>query len=257
MKSEVHEAEQAPPGERDDFAWKGLTGPLTSPETIPSLLRTVGHQLSQPLTACRGTLDLVLYKGRSISDYRAACDRALAAVERMVAIVRMLQDLADVSGPPGKRVSLELTSLARRAVEEIASLARTREVNLSLERSPKVVARGDRSKCYQAVLKLLRLAVVSCSEGGRVVISAGSYPKRASVLIEVEERYSRESDPPDPREPAMTLPRHRTGAPPSQWALAAPRLALEASGGSVAAEVTGPRGLRFRINLPMGGGEKK
>ncbi len=251
MKSEVHEAAQPPPEERDGFAWEGLTGPLSFPASIPALLRTVGHQLSQPLTACRGTLDLALFKGRSISEYRAACDRALTAVKRMVAIVRMLQDLADVSGPPGRRTSFALDSLVRQAVEEIMALAETREVALSLVRSPKVVTRGDRDKCYQAVLKLLRLAVLSCSEGGRVVISVSSLSKTASLVIQAEGNHFRGSGPPLPQEPVEPSPGHRMGVQENQWALAAPRIALEASGGSVTADEMGARGLRFQIRLPF------
>jgi signal transduction histidine kinase len=59
------------------------------------LLRAASHQLSQPLTACRGSIELALLPGRSHKDCLAACRRALAAAEQMVMIVEYLRDLPE------------------------------------------------------------------------------------------------------------------------------------------------------------------
>jgi signal transduction histidine kinase len=59
------------------------------------LLRLASHQLSQPLTACRGSIELALLPGRSRKDCLAACRRALAAAEQMVMIVEYLRDLPE------------------------------------------------------------------------------------------------------------------------------------------------------------------
>ena len=227
-----------------------LSGLLDSHESLSPFLRTIAHELSQPLTVCRGTLELVLLKGRGLANYRAACERALAGVERIVTIVQLLQDLSDISSPPGRNAPFELTALVRQAIKDLSHMAETRRVALCVERSPRAVAHGDRSRCLHAILILLRFAVIRSPEHGRVRVSVSSSPETVSLTIDDDGKSFEGAARTKPQGVVAPSPDSVLAFRPDDWALLAPRIALEATRGSVSIERVPKYGSRVRITLP-------
>lgn len=117
-------------------ARSGATDRRHDPEgshSLAALLRVAAHQMSQPLTVCRGSLELALIHGRTLADYRTACQRAHAAVEAMVSLVEMLQDLGEGASATRRQRPFELNALARQAVEELQAVGNSRQVSLQFE----------------------------------------------------------------------------------------------------------------------------
>ena len=209
--------------------------------SLAALLRVATHQLSQPLTVCRGSLELVMLKGRTASDYRAACQRALAAVEKMVSLVEMLQDLAKGSGATRKQTPFELNSLARLAVEELQAAGNSRLVLLRFESGQEVLVRGDENRCRQAAMTVIHHAVLRSAERGLVRVAVATGDQDAIVVVEgkgspaeLEHTYS-----------------FCSVSPEDERVLAAPRIALHSSGGRVDIREVPPPNFRFQMHLPL------
>jgi len=81
------------------------------------------HQMSQPLTALQGTVELALLSERTAEGYRAALEESWEQLTRLNGIVSSLRDLADShvqsSGPKGRVLHI---SVSRSPFEE-ATLA--------------------------------------------------------------------------------------------------------------------------------------
>ena len=63
----------------------------------PSLVSAVSHQLNQPLTALRGSLELALTTARSSEDYRKSIQVALEQTDRVILLKQALDELAESS----------------------------------------------------------------------------------------------------------------------------------------------------------------
>ena len=62
-----------------------------------SLVSALSHQLNQPLTALRGSLELALTTARSSEDYRKSIQVALEQTDRVILLKEKLDKLAETS----------------------------------------------------------------------------------------------------------------------------------------------------------------
>lgn len=246
----MHDSKRRVPPNTNGRGHEHLNVIFESHESLSPFLPTIAHELSQPLTVCRGTLELVLLKGRGLANYRAACERALTGVERLVTIVQLLQDLADVSGPPGRKAPFEMTALVREAMDDLSHMAENRRVALSLDASTQAFAHGDRDRSFQAVLMLLRSAVQQSSEHGLVHVSVSSSNETISLTIDHEMQSPENAAHPDAPGTAAVSHDSSLVFRPDEWALLAPRVALEATRGSVSIERATKQNSRIRLSLP-------
>ena len=61
----------------------------------PSIIFKVSHQLNQPLTALRGSLELALTTAHSLEDYRKSIEVAIEQTDRVILLKQMLDELAE------------------------------------------------------------------------------------------------------------------------------------------------------------------
>lgn len=73
--------------------------PAPAPAPAPAL-RELCHELSQPLMAARGSLELALHLREDDPARPAFFDDALAALERMADLTRAIRDAVEASSPP-------------------------------------------------------------------------------------------------------------------------------------------------------------
>lgn len=94
-----------------------------SADSWPRLVAERVHQMSQPLTALQGTVELALLSERTAEGYRAALEESWEQLTRLNGIVSSLRDLADAhvqsSGPKGRVLRLSVS----RGPFEAAALA--------------------------------------------------------------------------------------------------------------------------------------
>ncbi len=175
-------------------AARDMTETLRLAEIRKDLVANVSHELKTPLTAIRGyaeTLADGALKDAGVAD--GFVRRILEQCARLEALLRDLLTLSRLEsrrrpdGPtPRAREAVDLGELARRAVEVLATQARAREVELSLDAPATLPAvDGDREELERLLLNLIENAVKYNRPGGEVdlrLLAAGE-----EVVIEVHD----------------------------------------------------------------------
>ena len=153
-------------------------------------ISTVSHELKTPLTSMKGSLQLLLTRGKWLTE----TERQLLAVclRNTQRLIRLISEILDISGieSGGMIFNFRPVSVGEvtvYAVEEIKSYAMGRDitvVNSVGEHLPQVY--GDSDRLIQVVTNLLSNAVKFSPEGKVVMVSAqrdGNY-----VTVSVEDR---------------------------------------------------------------------
>jgi signal transduction histidine kinase len=139
-------------------------------------ISTVSHELKTPLTSMKGSLQLLLTRGKWLTD----TERQLLTVcfNNTQRLIRLIGEILDISGIESggmafKLLPVSIGEVAVYAVEEIRSYAMGRDisiVNTVGEHLPPVF--GDRDRLIQVITNLLSNAVKFSPEGKVVMVSA-------------------------------------------------------------------------------------
>jgi signal transduction histidine kinase len=139
------------------------------------LIRTISHDLKNPLTVVLGATEFLLSRLESLSD---AEGRSLIADvhERGEEMLRLVTDLLDLSrieeGMPLQIEAVGLAGLLAQQAAQAERAARGRGVMLSVEDAPEeVVVAADPGRIGQVVANLLSNAIKYTPAGGRVTLS--------------------------------------------------------------------------------------
>jgi signal transduction histidine kinase len=135
----------------------------------------VSHELRTPLTAIKGTVE-TLQDGAAADP--AAREQFLATVARETErLIRLTNDLLLLSRADAGRLDLQpstvdLVSLADRAVAQFAAVAESQHVSLSMGLPATTVSvLADEDRAYQVLVNLLDNALKFTPAGGKVTLS--------------------------------------------------------------------------------------
>jgi len=139
-------------------------------------ISTVSHELKTPLTSMKGSLQLILGKGKGLTE----TERELIRVchRNTDRLIRLIKDILDISKIEAGRVDLKvkpesINSLVAYSLEELASFALENNVTLinsvTLEGVPVL---GDHDRLIQVLTNLLSNAVKFSPPGKTVTVTA-------------------------------------------------------------------------------------
>jgi PAS domain S-box-containing protein len=138
-----------------------------------ALVANVSHELRTPLTSIQGFVELLLDTDGAPLDEEQV--RMLRAIERNAKqLLHVSDDL--LTSPGGGRelrvdfVRVDLSVLAREAVDAIEATARDRGISITVECSGQTVVHGDPLRLHQLLGNLLTNAVKFTPAGGRVLV---------------------------------------------------------------------------------------
>jgi signal transduction histidine kinase len=153
-------------------------------------ISTVSHELKTPLTSMKGSLQLLLTRGKWLTE----TERQLLTVcfRNTQRLIRLIGEILDISGMESggmafKFKPVSIGEVTVYAIEEMRSYAMGREitiVNTVGEHLPQVY--GDSDRLIQVITNLLSNAVKFSPEGKVVLVNAqqdGNY-----VVVSVEDR---------------------------------------------------------------------
>jgi signal transduction histidine kinase len=219
-------------------------------------LATLAHELRNPLAPVRNALEIMRLAGHD----PAAVDKARAVMDRQVAqMVRLIDDLLDVSRITRDKLRLETERLSvREVVEAAVEISRPQIDNNRLELSVETPSKpvyviGDRVRLAQVLSNLLNNAAKYTEPGGRVAVTAGVKGQQAVLTV----TDSGVGIPPDAlphlfdlfTQVNRTLNRSQGGL---GIGLALVRRLVEMHGGTVSASSDGlGRGATFTVALPL------
>lgn len=175
-------------GDELDQACRHMNRVLDRAEELVSALKGVGediaHDLRTPLTAVRAGLERGL-RARDASTRQATMERAIAGIDRALAIVSALLRIGEIER--GRRqagfADFDLAGVLRDATEAYQPLAEDKGLSLSLEIAGPVQVFGDPDLIAEAVMNLLDNAVKFTPVGGAVQVALAGAPDRPVLRI--------------------------------------------------------------------------
>ncbi|MCX7827694.1 MAG: ATP-binding protein [Thermanaerothrix sp.] len=157
-------------------------------EALRNFVANVGHEFQTPLTAIRGAAELLM-QGASEEDRRFV-RRILEQQERLSDMVDRLLVLARCEGgAAGPWEDLDLTAMAREAVEQVSLMPEASSVEIHLELPPSAPIRCGR-EVFTALKNLVENAVKYTShkfqgrEGGAVTLRLKDMGDRWGLMVE-------------------------------------------------------------------------
>jgi heavy metal sensor kinase len=210
----------------------------------------VSHELRTPLTAIRSVGEVGLRGHRNEASYRAIIGSMLEEVDRLSQLVDRLLTLSR-AGTQLASFSLDavdLAALAEDVVSHLGVLAEEKGQTLTIEKTGAPRARADRLVLRQALINLVDNAIKFTPAAGRVRLRLTETPSLAVVDVidtgpgvpaeardHIFDRFYR-SDGNDAVGTGLGLSLARGG--------------VEAIGGRLTLEQSGPDGSTFRITIP-------
>jgi signal transduction histidine kinase len=229
----------------------GSRGQEAGQDESLSLLAAVAHQLSQPLTALRGTLELACFKARSAAEYRSAIEKALESAEHLAWLVESLRELAEAEALAGDPALTDLAQVTESALEDLRPLAAMRGVLIESQVGKGLQTQTYPEHLYQALVKVVHYAILHSPPGKKVRMELRSVQEGAAWSVAGEgtsfsllgtehfpgTAFRGQGQPENPGGSLLGL-------------LMAKRF-IEALGGSLSAESPAEEGNRILICLPV------
>jgi heavy metal sensor kinase len=216
------------------------------------------HELRTPLTVLRGELEHLTQDKRLDADTRETLGSMLEEVERLVKIVEGLVALSrlDAGEAQTEWVPFDLAELATTTADQMNLLAEDKGISVLCEAKQPVPVEGDRARLKQVVVNLLDNAIKYTSGGGKIHLRVARQNGHALLDVEdngigipvealphVFERFFRVD---------KARSRDQGGA---GLGLSIVKSICTAHGAEVQVESAPGKGSRFRVTLPLAGGE--
>ncbi len=172
-----------------------LTAERNDPEALRlaeirrDLVANVSHELKTPLTAIRGYAETL--EDGALENAEVARGFVRSILEQCARLEALLRDLLTLSRLESRRQrspreTVDLSQLARRAIEVLTTQAAAREVEISLQAPATLPAvAGDREELERLLLNLVENAVKYNRPGGGVTVRLSA--DDAEVVVEVRD----------------------------------------------------------------------
>jgi len=210
----------------------------------------VSHELRTPLTAIRSVGEVGLRGHRTEASYRGIIGSMLEEVDRLSQLVDRLLALsrAGTKQPPFALDTVDFASLAEDVVSHLGVLAEEKGQTLTIEKIAAPRVRADRVVLRQALINLVDNAIKFTPSSGRVRLRLSE----TSSLAVVDVIDSGPGVPAHARDHIFDRFYRTDGneALGTGLGLSLARGSVEAIGGQLTLEQTGPEGSTFRIAIP-------
>ncbi len=143
------------------------------------------HELRTPLTVLLGTLEAALLRRRAPEQYEEVLERARDEATHLVTLLADVLDLAHAEGgaETSTREHLDLSVLARAAIEDVRFVANGKRQTLVVTLTEPLFAHGDARALQRAVAALLDNAVTYTPDGGMIHVVGRRGRGRALVVV--------------------------------------------------------------------------
>jgi signal transduction histidine kinase len=209
----------------------------------------VSHELRTPLTAIRSVGEVGLRGHRNEASYRSIIGSMLEEVDRLAQLVDRLLALSRAGTHHAFSLdAVDLSSLAEDVASHLGVLAEEKGQTLSVEKGGAPWARADRVVLRQALINLVDNAIKFTPPAGCVRLRLTETPSLAVVDV----IDSGPGVPPEARDHIFDRFYRIDGneAVGTGLGLSLARGGVEAIGGRLTLEQSGPGGSTFRITIP-------
>jgi heavy metal sensor kinase len=223
----------------------------TSFEQMRQFTADVSHELRTPLTSIRSVGEVGLRGNKDESAYRGIIESMLEEADRLAGLVDRLLTLsrAETGQAPLSREIVDLQALAEDVAQHLGVLAEEKRQQIVVERRGAPDARADKQVLRHALINLVDNAIKFTPAGGEVRIRISETP--TSAIFDVID-----SGPGVPEDSRLRIFDRFFRADEGHAArgaglgLSIAKGAVEANGGRLTLEASGPNGSTFRITMP-------
>jgi signal transduction histidine kinase len=139
----------------------------------------VAHDLRTPLARLRQGLERARQKARSVEDYEAAVDRAIAETDAILATFGALLRIAQLEAGTMRSgfVRVDLSDVFTRILEAYAAVAEDEGKTLTARIAPGLAIPGDRELLTQMIANLVENAIRHTPVGTRIELTLAAGPR--------------------------------------------------------------------------------
>ncbi|MBI3405638.1 MAG: HAMP domain-containing histidine kinase [Acidobacteria bacterium] len=220
-----------------------------SKQTSREFLSAISHQMSQPLTALRGTLELAMLKKSSDPAAQRVFQDTLVQADRIVQLTRSLRELAEAEQSWDSTKQTPLSVVLGEVSLDMRPVAASQGVRLEVSGPGEVYVTANPQRIQQAVLYLIGHCIQVSGGGGSVKIELEQSETEAILHIH------RTGKPYEPHEmDGLFEPfLHTRGASEEEdqdrVRLAIAKRIIEAAHGNISVDSI-TTGATFHVNLP-------
>jgi signal transduction histidine kinase/PAS domain-containing protein len=151
-----------------------------------AFVANMSYELRTPLTSIKGFTEMLQggFAGPLSDNGQEYVEAILQSVDRLGTLVDDVLDLTGREGSPLQREPVEMTTIAREAVEILAPVAKARHLDLAvelMESAGRIV--GDPRRIRQVIEHLLRHGVGGTPEGGRVLLHLDGNERVSRIIV--------------------------------------------------------------------------
>ena len=148
-----------------------------------SLLAGISHQIGQPLTVLRGTLEMALLGEPSAMKFHDAIEEALQETDRLVALAGLLRELAAVEELGGVNGTVGLQGPAEEVLSDMIPIAEAKGIKVETDFSGASPIRGDAEHLRQIIMNLVDCFIQYAAEGATLRLA--TVCENSSVCLEI------------------------------------------------------------------------
>ncbi len=242
------------------LVYKDVTDLVGALRVKDDFVASVSHELRTPLTSIMGYIDLTLLDDELSERSRQQLEVARKNTERLLRLVNDLLQTAqtDQGHLTLDRTLVDLATIVRESVEEVAERARAGQVRLELDLPEAAWVEGDPLRLGQVVGNLLSNAIKYSLQGGRVRVAlaldgTGRGGGEAATLTVADDGIGISAD-----DQERLFTRFFRAQQAQERAIQGAGLGLsickslvEAHGGTIGVDSDPQRGTTFRVRLPL------
>ena len=143
------------------------------------------HELRTPLTILKGEAELALSEDYTNEEYKALIMSSLEEINRISRIVEdlFLLSKADLGKDQLEMKPVQLASLMKEILSQVALLAADKEIEIFLDRNEETLISGDMDRLRELLLNVIENAIRYTPAKGRINISLTREGARAFIQV--------------------------------------------------------------------------
>jgi signal transduction histidine kinase len=224
-------------------------------QRMSEFLRTLSHEIRQPLTVLRSETEQALRMGSNETNYRDTLSKQLEHVELLARTVSDLMELAKSESEQLKlqREREDLSELVQAAIDGVRAQAADRGVQISGRVQQNVVGGFDAGQIWRLLLNLLDNAIKFNRPNGKVDVSLSVVNDMAMISIsDTGSGIATEEQKSIFDRGYRTAAARKSSVPGTGLGLHFARVITEAHGGHIEVHSVPGEGSCFHVSLPLG-----